>query len=75
MPEFVYEIGVWGLAVRFLLIAIGAMLAGILALKPLARLRVFSGTGRLLVCWTPYWNEHLYQRMTGGDSISGSLLE
>jgi uncharacterized protein (AIM24 family) len=38
------------------------------------RLRVFSGTGRALVCWTPYWNEHLYKSMTG-ESITGSLFE
>ena len=38
------------------------------------RLRVYSGTGKLLVCWTPYWNEHLYKRMTG-ESIEGSLFE
>ncbi|HMQ94109.1 MAG TPA: AIM24 family protein [Amaricoccus sp.] len=39
-----------------------------------SRLRVFTGTGKALVCWTPYWNEHLYKRMTG-ESIEGSLLE
>jgi uncharacterized protein (AIM24 family) len=38
------------------------------------RLRVYSGTGRALVCWTPYWNEHLYLRMTG-QTIEGSLFE
>lgn len=38
------------------------------------RLRVYSGTGKALVCWTPYWNEHLYKRMTG-ESIEGSLFE
>ena len=38
------------------------------------RLRVFSGTGKALVCWTPYWNEHMYQMMTG-TSIEGSLFE
>ena len=38
------------------------------------RLRVYSGSGRALVCWTPYWNEHLYKRMTG-ESIEGSLFE
>ena len=38
------------------------------------RLRVFEGIGKALVAWTPYWNEHLYQRMTG-ESISTSLLE
>ena len=39
------------------------------------RLRRFEGTGHALVCWTPYWNEHMYQRMTGGESLSGSLFE
>lgn len=38
------------------------------------RLRVFSGTGKVLVCWTPYWNHHMYRRMTGED-IEGSLFE
>ena len=38
------------------------------------RLRVYPGSGRALVCWTPYWNEHLYKQMTGG-SIAGSLFE
>lgn len=39
-----------------------------------SRMRVFSGTGRLLVCWTPYWNHHIYTRMTGED-IEGTLFE
>ncbi len=38
------------------------------------RLRVFSGTGRALVCWTPYWNQHMYNQMTG-ESIEGSIYE
>jgi uncharacterized protein (AIM24 family) len=38
------------------------------------RLRVYGGSGRALVCWTPYWNEHMYQLMTG-SSIEGSLFE
>jgi uncharacterized protein (AIM24 family) len=38
------------------------------------RLRVYEGTGKALVCWTPYWNEHLYLRMTG-QTIEGSLFE
>lgn len=38
------------------------------------RLRVYSGTGKALVCWTPYWNQHMYRRMTGED-IEGSLFE
>jgi uncharacterized protein (AIM24 family) len=38
------------------------------------RLRVYTGTGKALVCWTPYWNQHMYQRMTG-ETIEGSLFE
>jgi uncharacterized protein (AIM24 family) len=38
------------------------------------RLRVYSGTGKALVCWTPYWNHHMYRRMTGED-IEGALFE
>lgn len=37
------------------------------------RLRAFRGQGRALVCWTPYWNQHIYEMMTGG--IQGSLFE
>jgi uncharacterized protein (AIM24 family) len=38
------------------------------------RLRVFTGRGRALVCWTPYWNQHMYTRLTG-ESIDRSLFE
>jgi uncharacterized protein (AIM24 family) len=38
------------------------------------RLRVYSGTGKALVCWTPYWNQYMYQTMTG-ETIERSLLE
>lgn len=38
------------------------------------RLRVFSGIGLALVCWTPYWNQHMFRRVTGED-IEGSLFE
>jgi uncharacterized protein (AIM24 family) len=38
------------------------------------RLRVFSGTGKLLICWTPYWNQFMYERMTG-EGIEGSIFE
>lgn len=38
------------------------------------RLRIFEGTGKALVSWTPYWNEHMYTRMTG-SGIEGSLFE
>ena len=29
-----------------------------------SRLRVFKGTGKLLVCWTPYWNEKLLRQLS-----------
>lgn len=29
-------------------------------------LRAFSGTGRVLVCWTSYWNERLYRQVADG---------
>jgi uncharacterized protein (AIM24 family) len=38
------------------------------------RLRVYAGTGKALVCWTPYWNQHMYERLTG-EGIEGSLFE
>jgi uncharacterized protein (AIM24 family) len=38
------------------------------------RLRVYSGTGKALVCWTPYWNQYMYQTVTG-ETIEGSLFE
>ena len=38
------------------------------------RLRVYSGTGKALVCWTPYWNQHMYEKVTG-ETIEGSLFE
>ncbi len=34
------------------------------------RLRVFSGTGKALVCWTPYWNEQLLRTMTKADEAA-----
>jgi uncharacterized protein (AIM24 family) len=27
--------------------------------------RCYSGTGKALVCWTPYWNQYIHERMTG----------
>ena len=39
------------------------------------RLRVYEGTGKALVSWTPYWNEFLHRRMTGGETINRSLFE
>lgn len=39
------------------------------------RLRSFRGSGKALVCWTPYWNEYLYDRMTGGEKITRTIFE
>ena len=39
------------------------------------RLRVYEGTGKVLVSWTPYWNQHLYQRMTEAENVEGSLFQ
>jgi hypothetical protein len=39
-----------------------------------SQLRVYSGTGKAIVCWTPYWNQHMYQRMTG-ETIEHSLFD
>lgn len=38
------------------------------------RLRVLRGTGKVLVCFTPYWNEHMYRMMTGA-TIERSIFE
>jgi uncharacterized protein (AIM24 family) len=38
------------------------------------RLRVFSGTGKVLVCFTPFWNDYMYKMMTG-ETIEKSLFE
>jgi hypothetical protein len=37
-------------------------------------MRVYTGTGKVMVAWTPYWNHHMYTRMTGED-ITGSIFE
>ena len=39
------------------------------------RLRVYEGTGKALVSWTPYWNEYLHSRMTEGESIRSTIFE
>jgi hypothetical protein len=37
-------------------------------------MRVYTGTGKVLVAWTPYWNHHMYTRMTGED-IEHTIFE
>ena len=37
-------------------------------------LRMISRTWTFtVVCWTPYWNQYMYQKVTG-ETIEGSLL-
>lgn len=38
------------------------------------RMRVFTGSGKVLVSWTPYWNQFMFERMTG-ENIQGSIFE
>ena len=38
------------------------------------RMRLFQGTGKVMVAWTPYWNQYMYNRMTGED-IESSIFE
>jgi uncharacterized protein (AIM24 family) len=38
------------------------------------RLRVFEGTGKVLVCFTPFWNDFMYKKLTG-ETIERSLFE
>lgn len=40
----------------------------------LTRLRVFQGTGNVMVCWTPFRGQYMSERMTG-EGIEGSLFE
>lgn len=37
------------------------------------RLRVFEGSGKVLVCFTPFWNDYMYKMMTG-ETIKRSLF-
>ena len=47
-------------------------LQSLLAGEP--RVRVFSGTGKALVCWTPFWNQYMHD-MFVGDRSPASLFE
>lgn len=38
------------------------------------RLRLFEGTGKVMVAWTPYWNQYMFNRMTG-EHIESSIFE
>lgn len=51
----------------------GSYAASLIAGEPLAR--SFKGTGKALVCWTPYWNQYIHDRMAPGEQPSKSLFE
>lgn len=38
------------------------------------RMRRFRGKGRVMVAWTPYWNQYMYSQMTGQE-IERSIFE
>ncbi|WP_371037775.1 AIM24 family protein [Rhodosalinus sp. FB01] len=38
------------------------------------RLRLFEGTGKVMIAWTPYWHQYMFNRMTGED-IESSIFE
>lgn len=54
----------------------GAMsnLRGTIRVTPRLPGVMLRGTGNVLVCFTPHWNEHIYPMMTGG-SIERSMFE
>ena len=47
-------------------------LQSLLAGEP--RVRVYSGTGKVLVCWTPFWNQYMHD-MFVGERSPASLFE
>jgi uncharacterized protein (AIM24 family) len=47
--------------VRYTTRRVAGMIQSLIAGEP--RARSFSGPGRALVCWTPYWNEYMHSRL------------
>jgi hypothetical protein len=37
-------------------------------------LRVFCAIGKVLVCFTPFWNDYMHKTMTG-ETIKKSIFE
>ena len=37
--------------------------------------RCYRGTGKALVCWTPYWNQYMHERFVGERTAAHSWLE
>jgi uncharacterized protein (AIM24 family) len=47
--------------VRYTTRRVAGIIQSLIAGEP--RARSFSGPGRALVCWTPYWNEYMHSRL------------
>ncbi len=41
--------------------------------EPLAR--CYRGTGKVLICWTPFWNEYMHSMFVGEDRKPSSVFE
>ena len=65
MPDFIYDMPTQTLAIWFSVIAVGAMLAGLLVLKPVLRLLIGSG---------PDFNQNLGFATSGFNLFYGLLL-
>lgn len=51
----------------------GRFIPSLIAGEPLAS--SYKGTGKALVCWTPYWNQYIHDRMRPHSPPSRSLFE
>lgn len=51
----------------------GSYIPSLMAGEPLAQ--NFNGKGKALVCWTPYWNQYIHDRMGPIEEPSQSLFE
>ncbi|SEA16826.1 AIM24 family protein [Rubrimonas cliftonensis] len=51
----------------------GGLIRALIAGEPLAR--AYRGTGKLLVCWTPYWNQYIHDMMNPDLRPSSGLWE
>ncbi len=51
----------------------GGFIRALIAGEPLTR--AYRGTGKLLVCWTPYWNQYIHDMMNPDLRPSSSLWE
>jgi len=62
----------WTEGLRFSVKRPGGYIRSLLAGEP--RARAYRGTGRALVCWTPYWNQYIHDMMARDTLPTDSLL-